>query len=391
MRWKIIVLLFLLLVIPISGESFSPPFVVGQAHIDVAAVRFDRTEIVMNVGETVRLTATVAPSNATNKRVNWRVSDAGIVDLQFSLTNNTIAVNQIRAVAPGAVTVTATSEDGNRSVSCVVTVREPVRSISLDRREASLAPNDELILTVSFTPREATNQNVTWHSTSPDVASVTPVNPATTTARSPQARIVGHKEGEARIVVRSNENNSITAYCTVTVSRSADPAGSAGGEQQPGQVEPVPTDPALGAPGTDGARIAKPVYPYVIAAGVVALLAVAALALFYKSNQALALSPALITAVSGQFSGQKIPFIKNRLVIGRDPEANLVYSPANQKISRIHCTVNYDPPSKSYIIIDSSTNGTFFANGEKLESGKPYVLKPGDRFYLADQEELFEL
>lgn len=95
---------------------------------------------------------------------------------------------------------------------------------------------------------------------------------------------------------------------------------------------------------------------------------------------------------SGHFSGQSVEFVEGQLIIGRDPRmAHLVYPQSMEEISRKHVTVRFDDKTRQFILEDSSSNGTFLSSNEKLDSGKPYYLKPGDRFYLADPKEVFEL
>lgn len=99
-----------------------------------------------------------------------------------------------------------------------------------------------------------------------------------------------------------------------------------------------------------------------------------------------------IKGVSGHFSGQSVEFVNGQLTIGRDPRmAHLVYPQSYEDISRKHVTIRYDENNKQFTVEDSSSNGTFLSSNERLDSGKPYTLKPGDRFYLADPKEVFEL
>lgn len=79
----------------------------------VTSVLLDQTEIDIYVGDTVSLTATVNPSNATNKNVSWS-SDNGSV---ATVENGTIT-----AVAEGTATITVTTQDGGFTDTCTVTV-----------------------------------------------------------------------------------------------------------------------------------------------------------------------------------------------------------------------------------------------------------------------------
>lgn len=74
----------------------------------VESITLDKTEGILNVGNTVTITATVAPEAATNPAVTWSSNDESVATV-----NET---GKVTAVAVGNATITATSED-DRSVS----------------------------------------------------------------------------------------------------------------------------------------------------------------------------------------------------------------------------------------------------------------------------------
>ncbi|MHB1125645.1 MAG: fibronectin type III domain-containing protein [Bacillota bacterium] len=70
------------------------------------------TEIYLN--ETQQLTATIVPTNATNKAVNWSTSNPGIATVDEN--------GLVTAVSPGTTDITVTTEDGNITAVATVTV-----------------------------------------------------------------------------------------------------------------------------------------------------------------------------------------------------------------------------------------------------------------------------
>jgi hypothetical protein len=72
----------------------------------------------LKVGETGKITATIEPDNATNKKVNWSTSDENVVTVA---ANGTVAT--VTAVAEGTATITVKSEDGGFEATCEVTVK----------------------------------------------------------------------------------------------------------------------------------------------------------------------------------------------------------------------------------------------------------------------------
>lgn len=69
----------------------------------VESITLDKTEGILNVGNTVTITATVAPEVATNPAVTWSSSDESVATVDET--------GKITAVAVGNATITATSED----------------------------------------------------------------------------------------------------------------------------------------------------------------------------------------------------------------------------------------------------------------------------------------
>ncbi|MBN5322961.1 Ig domain-containing protein [Serratia marcescens] len=76
----------------------------------------NKTTTSLAVGADETLTATVAPTDATNKEVSWSTSDAA---------KATVENGKVTGVAAGTATITVTTEDGDKTASCAVTVTAP--------------------------------------------------------------------------------------------------------------------------------------------------------------------------------------------------------------------------------------------------------------------------
>ncbi len=84
--------------------------------VSVTGVSLNKSSISLKIGETDTLTATVSPSNATNKNVSWKSSDNSVATVENGL---------VTAIGEGTATVTVTTDDGNKTASCTVTVTKP--------------------------------------------------------------------------------------------------------------------------------------------------------------------------------------------------------------------------------------------------------------------------
>ena len=79
----------------------------------VTGVTLNKTTLSMKVGESDTLTATVAPTNATNQAVTWTSSNEAVA---------TVTNGKVTAVGVGTATITVTTADGSYTASCTVTV-----------------------------------------------------------------------------------------------------------------------------------------------------------------------------------------------------------------------------------------------------------------------------
>ena len=102
----------------IKQAKFKLADVIGESAIAVKDVTLDLSEVKLTErGQTVQLTATVAPKNATNKQVNFSSDreEVATVDEEGKVT----------AKADGTAVVTVTTVDGNKTAICSVTVEIP--------------------------------------------------------------------------------------------------------------------------------------------------------------------------------------------------------------------------------------------------------------------------
>lgn len=79
--------------------------------VPVTGVTLSKTTLSLQEGSSETLTATVTPSNATNKTVTWSVSPSGYA---------TVSGGRVSAVKAGSCTITASC--GGKTASCTVTV-----------------------------------------------------------------------------------------------------------------------------------------------------------------------------------------------------------------------------------------------------------------------------
>ena len=172
--------------------------------VSVTGVTLNKTSISLLVGDSETLTATVSPKDAANKKVTWKSSNAAIAAVE--------ANGKVTGVKAGEATITVTTEDGGKTATCKVTVSDKeikVTGVKLNKSETNLLVSGNETLTATVLPEDATNQNVTWKSDKPEIATV-----------DANGKVTAVKVGEATITV-TTEDGGKTATCKVTVSETS--------------------------------------------------------------------------------------------------------------------------------------------------------------------------
>lgn len=165
-------------------------------EIAVTEVTISQPTAELIVGENVKLSATVKPSDATGQSISWISSSIGIA----TVTNDGL----VTAVAEGKATIKAVA--GGKSASCIVTVSKkpvPVSSVTLNKTSLDLTKGESKTLTATVTPADATNKTVSWTSSNPSIASV-----------DSKGKVTGTGNGSTTITAKAEDKE---ATCTVTV------------------------------------------------------------------------------------------------------------------------------------------------------------------------------
>ena len=165
-------------------------------EVAVSGVSIDRPTAELFVGETVQLSATITPSDATDQSIGWSTSSISIA----TVSKNGL----VTAVAEGKATIKAFA--GGKSASCVVTVSKKtvnVSSVTLNKTSLNLTKGESMTLVATVAPADATNKTVSWTSSDSRVASV-----------DSKGKVTAIGNGNATITAKAGDKD---ATCTVTV------------------------------------------------------------------------------------------------------------------------------------------------------------------------------
>ena len=116
----------------------------GMGNVIFATnISVNPTQMNLFAGSTSQLTATVLPTNASNKAVTWSTNNSQVATVNSN--------GRVTAVAPGTATITATTTDGtNLSASCVVTVTEDLSEYDnyLSLRDTTAFHGDTIVVPI---------------------------------------------------------------------------------------------------------------------------------------------------------------------------------------------------------------------------------------------------
>lgn len=164
--------------------------------VPVTSIKLNKSSVTLKKGETSQLTATVSPSDATDKTVTYSTSNSKVA---------TVSSNG-KITAKGGGTATITAKAGGKTATCKVTVTVAQTGISASGSTSkSVEMGDTLKLKVSKVPADATdNYSVTWSVADASIATV-----------SSNGTVKGIAIGETTVTAKSN-GWTVTYQITVT-------------------------------------------------------------------------------------------------------------------------------------------------------------------------------
>lgn len=162
----------------------------------VSGVSLNKASLTLYVGETESLAATVAPEDASDKSVVWSSGNSAVA----SVSNGKVTANK-----PGSAVIKVVTNDLSKEAACTVTVKRHAESVELSQKEIKLYLGENRSLTATVLPSDASDKNVTWSSSNPNVATV-----------STAGNVVSKSVGTTVITVKTADGG-YQAECKVTV------------------------------------------------------------------------------------------------------------------------------------------------------------------------------
>lgn len=185
-----------------SGSNSEPETVISdglcKAIAQAESIILDKTELTIKPNGVARLTATIAPDNASNKTVIWSSSNTAVATVNES--------GLVKGVKNGTAVITAKTSNG-LTAKCNVTVATPVTSFSVaPGKTKTLDIDKSFTFTSKIYPANADDKTLLFSSSDENVAIVD--ENGTVTAVAP---------GSATITITAKSNPTKTRTVTVKV------------------------------------------------------------------------------------------------------------------------------------------------------------------------------
>lgn len=167
--------------------------------IPVESISIDKTEYIFHtIGDTLTLKATVLPTDATDKSMEWSSDKESVATVDQNGT--------VKAVGNGTAIITVTTRDQGKTATCVITVAQWITIISLDVSSITMSKGQEQMLTAIILPDNAVNKTLKWTSSDEGVAIVNQTG-----------KVTALSKGPATIKVEANDGSGVVASCAVSV------------------------------------------------------------------------------------------------------------------------------------------------------------------------------
>lgn len=158
------------------------------SYTKVDSISLDKTQMDIGVNETQKLNASISPSNATYKDVEYSSSDESVATVSSDGT--------VLGVGTGTAVITAKTKDQGKIATCTVNViKKNVESISLNSDTYSVTVGDTITVIPTILPSTAENKEYRVEVEDTNIASVSGVS------------ITGKSKGQTKVTFITNDGN----------------------------------------------------------------------------------------------------------------------------------------------------------------------------------------
>ena len=189
----------------IKGDIVTLTISLGKASNPPINVFLNPEQLTLAEGGTAQIIATIDPDDADDKTIKWASDNERVASVNSS--------GFVTAKSSGTANITATTNTGNVTRSCHVTVTKPeLTAAALEPSNITLSAKETVLISVILEPTNAISKSVSWVSSDPSVATV-----------NTNGAVTANSAGTAVITatIESYGNVTFARTCIVTVNPAA--------------------------------------------------------------------------------------------------------------------------------------------------------------------------
>ncbi|CAH0284049.1 Kappa-carrageenase [Peribacillus sp. Bi96] len=217
-----------------GDASIKKSIQVTVTNIVPTSLKLSKSTLNITNNQTIKVTATVAPSDASNKTILWKSSNEKVAKVDSK--------GNIKGIANGSATITATAKD-NTKVMKTVAVKVSAKTVKVNKTSLSITAGKTGTLSASVSPSDSTDKTVKWKSASTKIATVDSKGKVTGKAKGTTtvtATVKGAKDVKVKVTVTApimaksvklnktsatiNKGKSLTLSATVSPSNTTNKA-----------------------------------------------------------------------------------------------------------------------------------------------------------------------
>ncbi|MFD6208096.1 Ig domain-containing protein [Peribacillus sp. NPDC060253] len=217
-----------------GDASIKKSIQVTVTNIVPTSLKLSKSTLNLTNNQTIKVTATVAPSDASNKTILWKSSNEKVAKVDSK--------GNIKGIANGSATITATAKD-NTKVMKTVAVKVSAKTVKVNKTSLSITAGKTGTLSASVSPSDSTDKTVKWKSASTKIATVDSKGKVTGKAKGTTtvtATVKGAKDVKVKVTVTApimaksvklnktsatiNKGKSLTLSATVSPSNTTNKA-----------------------------------------------------------------------------------------------------------------------------------------------------------------------
>jgi uncharacterized protein YjdB len=185
----------------ITAAAKGDPSIQKSINVTVTKVvptslKLSRAALNITANQTVRVSATVAPTDAENKAIVWKSSNTAVATVD--------SAGNIKGIANGYAVVTATASD-NTKVFKTVSVRVSTKTVKVSKTRLSVMVGKTAVLTANVSPSDSTDKTIKWKSSNTKIVIV-----------DRNGKIYAKRKGTAIVTATVNHAKVVRVKVTVT-------------------------------------------------------------------------------------------------------------------------------------------------------------------------------